>query len=104
MRAALCESAWGASKTKDSIFKSKYHRLKGRRGSRRALVAVGHSILKTCYFVLKKKIAYQEFTFGDFDNRKKEKVAESYIKRLNKMGFEVKLNVPASGIMDSVSE
>jgi len=97
----LCESAWGASKTKDSIFKSRYQRLKGRRGSKRALVAVGHSILKACYIILKKKIAYQKFEFGDFDIRKNEKIAASYIKRLNKMGFEIKLNAPLSVEIDT---
>ena len=75
---------------------SKYHRVKSRRGGRRALVAVGHSILKTCYIVLKNKVVYKEFNIAVLDNRKKEKIASSYIKRLTKMGFDVTLNTPAA--------
>ena len=91
----MCECAWSASRKKDSFYKSKYHRIKSRRGARRALVAVGHSILKTSYVILKRKVVYQEFTIGNFDAGKKEKIAASYVKRLTKMGFEVTLNAPA---------
>jgi len=100
----LCESAWAATRKKDSFFKSKYHRLKGRRGGKRALVAVGHSILKTCYIMLKRKVVYQEFTMGDFDTREKEKIATSYIKRLSKMGFDVTLNKPVAETLNTAAE
>lgn len=91
----MCECAWSASRKKDSFFKSKYHRIKSRRGAKRALVAVGHAILTTCYCVLKRKIAYQEFSVINFDIRKKEKIVASYVKRLSKIGYDVTINVSA---------
>ncbi len=64
----------------------------------------GHSILITCYIILKRKIVYQEFTLGDFDTRKKEKIATSYIKRLSKMGFDVTLNKPVAETLNMATE
>src|SRR5437899_7378150 len=45
LRSILVESAWCASRKKDSYFKVQYHRLAARRGRKRALLAVSHSLL-----------------------------------------------------------
>ena len=62
---------------------------------------MGHAILKTCYYVLTRKIAYKEFSVINFDIRKKEKIAASYVKRLGKIGYDVTINVSAP---DSIYE
>ncbi len=83
------ECAWAASRKKDCYLKAKYHSLVGRRGKKRALVAVGHKILVICYEILKHQVPYRELG-GDFlDKRKKDKAARSYINRLSAMGYEV---------------
>ena len=53
LRRALAEAAWAASHTKDSYLAAQYRRLAARRGKKRALLAVGHSILVIIYHVLK---------------------------------------------------
>lgn len=69
--------------------KAKYHSLVGRRGKKRALVAVGHKILIMCYEILKGKAPYRELGADYLDKRKKDKITRSYIKRLTAMGYEV---------------
>lgn len=69
--------------------KSKYHSLVGRRGKKRALIAVGHKILIMCYEVLKRKVPYKELGEDYLDKRKKDKITKSYINRLNALGYEV---------------
>src|SRR5947199_6850775 len=43
---AMTQCAWAATKKKDCHFRNKYYRLKSRRGSQRAIVAVDHAMLK----------------------------------------------------------
>ena len=68
---------------------AKYHSLVGRRGKKRALIAVGHKILIMCYEILKRKEPYRELGGEYLDKRKKEKVLKSYISRLNALGYDV---------------
>ena len=60
LRHALVESAGAAARTKGSYFSAQYARLKGRRGHKRAVIAVGHSILVVAYHVLDRGQPYSE--------------------------------------------
>jgi transposase len=60
LRAALVQAAWAASHTKRSYLGAQYRRLAGRRGKKRALVAVGHSILVILYHLLKDGRPYSD--------------------------------------------
>lgn len=59
MKAVLVESAWSASRTRDSEFKDHYHRLKGRIGHKRAILADGHLLALRIYEVLASGSPYQ---------------------------------------------
>jgi transposase len=91
LKTMLTEFAWVASKTKDTYLRSKYHSLVGRRGKKKALVALGHKILIMCYHILKYRHPYKELGGDYLDNRRKDKITRSYIKRLNHLGYEVTL-------------
>ena len=95
LKAMLVEFAWVASRTRDTYLRSKYHSLVGRRGKKRALVALGHKILIMCYHILKYKRPYKELGVDYLDQRRKDKIARSYIKRLNHLGYEVTLQEAA---------
>jgi transposase len=60
LRHALVESAGAAARTKGSYFSAQYARLKGRRGHKKAVIAVGHSILVVAYHVLERGQPYSE--------------------------------------------
>ena len=95
LKTMLTEFAWVASKTKDTYLRSKYHSLVGRRGKKKALVALGHKILIMCYHILKYRCAYKELGVDYLDRRRKDKIASSYIKRLHHLGYEVILKEAA---------
>ena len=59
LRRALVEAAWAASQAKDSYLAAQYRRLAARRGKKRALVAVGHSLLVIIYHVLRHEVEYR---------------------------------------------
>ncbi len=55
LKSALIEAAWAASRCKDSYYKALFHRLKARRGPKRAIVAVAHSMLAAIWHMLTRK-------------------------------------------------
>ena len=95
MKSILTELVWVASRMKGTYLRAKYHSLVGRRGKKRALIAVGHKILIMCYHVLKYKVPCKELGANYLDMRKKDRIVKSYIKRLTNLGFAVTMNEAA---------
>src|SRR5262249_32608242 len=59
LKRILVQAAWAASHTKGTYLQAQYRRLAKRRGCKRALVAVGHTLLVIAYHVLKRGTTYQ---------------------------------------------
>jgi transposase len=91
LRRALTEAAWAAGHTKDSYLGAQYRRLAPRRGQKRALVAVGHSLLVIFYQLLQRGVAYQDLGADYFTNLKPEQYRRYLVKRLESLGFQVTL-------------
>jgi hypothetical protein len=92
----LTQPVWTATKTKNNYLSSKYHSLVGRRGKKRALIAVGHKILIMAYHILKTGIPYKELG-NDYLNRRKEgKIVKNHVKRLQDLGYTVELKKAAA--------
>jgi transposase len=89
LRAALVEAAWAASRTKNTYLSAQYRRFVKRMGKKKALVAVGHSILVIAYHVLNNKHTYQELGGDYFDKRYAEKRRTRLIKQLQSLGLKV---------------
>jgi transposase len=85
----LVQFGWAASRTKGTYLRSKYDSLVGRRGKKRALIAVGHKILIASYFILKDKTHYKELGEEFLTNRKKDKKVTQLIKQLKDLGVEL---------------
>jgi transposase len=95
LRSAICEAAWGAAHTKNSYFHAQYQRLCARRGPQRALLAVAHSMIVVGFYLIKYDMQYQELGADFFDRRNREHVARRAVKRLNALGYTVKLEATA---------
>ncbi len=91
LRAALVQAAWAASRKKGSYFYAQYRRLAGRRGKKRAIVAVAHSLLTIIYYVLKDHIEYEDLGHDYFDKLNSKRLVPYLVKRLKNMGYEVNL-------------
>lgn len=90
--AALNQAAWAASRTKDTFFKARYHRLAARRGKKRAIVAIGRSILVSIWHMLSRREPYQDLGADYYDQRRKETKVSYLTKQLAKLGFVVSLD------------
>jgi len=91
--AVLTEMAHAAARKKDSYFKSQYHRLAGRRGKKRALGAIKHSLLVTVYFMLRDNKPYKDLGADYFDKINPQQQIRYHVRKLNELGHEVKLSV-----------
>jgi transposase len=60
LRSILTQCAWAASNKKNSMLQSFYFRLSSRCGRKRAIVALGHRLLRVIYQVLLRDQPYQE--------------------------------------------
>ena len=85
VRRLLCEFAHAASHT-TSVFKSKFQSLVVRRGYKRAIIAIGHKILRTLFFMLKRREHYRD-SATDYEAISVQRNAPRWIKALTKFGF-----------------
>ena len=91
LRQVLIEAAHAAAKTKHTYLSALFHRLVGRRGRKKAVLAVGHAILVIVYYLLIHNEAYRDLGANDFDEREHQKVERRLVARLNKLGYDVQL-------------
>jgi hypothetical protein len=95
LKATLVQIAWPATRPKDSYFRALFHRLKARRGPKKAIVAVAASILTTVYHLLRDGTVHQDLGTGHFDTLNRDRAAKSLVKRLQALGFAVEVRPAA---------
>lgn len=95
LRRILIQAAWAATHTKGTYLAALYHRLAARRGKKRAIVAVAHSILVAAYHMALRGETYQELGGNYFDQCKKDTVVLRLSRRLEKLGYTVALTPQA---------
>lgn len=88
LKALLVQIAWAATRTKGTYLRAKYDSLVGRRGKKRALIAVGHKILCSIYHILKNKEAYKELGSTFLEEKKIKNKIKSINQQLKDLGYE----------------
>jgi transposase len=91
LRQVLVEAAHVAAKTKQTYLAAQYQRLAARRGKKRALMALGHTILIIVYDVLARKQPYQDLGTAYFDKLEQHRVQQRLVHRLERLGYQVSL-------------
>ena len=91
LKTILVQCAWAASRKKASYLQAQYHRLRARRGARKAVCAVAASILTAAYHMLKDGTAYRDLGPGHLDRRSRETQARRLVRRLADLGYAVEL-------------
>jgi hypothetical protein len=91
LRSALVEAAWAASHTKNTYLSAQYHRLASRKGGKRAVMAIAHTILVTIYHMLKRGTVYQDLGGNYFDVRNRYRSGRRAVQRIERLGYRVTL-------------
>jgi transposase len=91
LKRALVQAAWAASRTKGTYLAALYRRLAARRGRKRALVAVGHTLLGIIYHLLRRGEDYTDLGGDYFERRDRDRLTRRLVRRLEGLGHKVSL-------------
>lgn len=94
LKSALVQAAH-TQRRADNYLGAQYRRLARRRGSKRAAVAVAHSILVIAYRLLRDGTRYQERGADYFDKHDRAYLEKSLVRRLEQLGNRVSLEAIA---------
>jgi transposase len=93
LKTALIQCAWAAVRKKASYLQAQFHRLRARRGAKKA---IGASILTAAYHMLKDGTEYQDLGADHFDRRAKQTQTKRLVIRLRGLGYDVQLTPAAA--------
>lgn len=85
VKSVMVQAAWSAVRSKDNRLKARYHRLIARRGKKRAIVAVAHTMIIIVWHILAHAQPYQELGSDYYNQRKKESKMSYLIRQLEKL-------------------
>src|SRR5215510_4747033 len=96
LRHTLIEAAHAAARSKNSYLAAQFHRLAARRGTKKAAVAVGHTILVIVWHLLDHGDPYHDLGANYFDSRAEPALTRHLVRRLKALGYDVHLDRPAA--------
>ena len=95
LKRTLTQTAWAATRTKDTYLSAQYRRLAGKRGRKRAVMAVAHSQLASAYWLLSRATDYVDLGASHFDKLNGERRKHYLLAQLKRLGYEVALTPAA---------
>ena len=91
LKTTLVQCAWAAVRKKGSSFQAQFHRLRARRGAKKAICAVAASMLTAAYHMLKHGTFYEDLGAGHFDQHRHDRHTKSLVRRLANLGYAVEI-------------
>jgi len=95
LRRALTQGAWAAARTKGGYLETYYRRLARRRGRKRAVVALSHTMLGIAYHILSTNQPYQDLGADYLDRQDADRTRRGLVRRLEGLGYVVNLEAAA---------
>jgi len=89
LKPVMTEVAQSASRTKNTYYKEKFHRLKTRRGHKKAIVAIAHQIIQCIYHIIKDGVRYKELGMDYLDKKTKTSKLYRLQKQAESLGFNL---------------
>ena len=91
LKTTLIQCAWAAARKKGSYLQAQFHRLRARRGAKKAVGAVAASILTAAYHMIANGTFYQDLGADHFERRTKPSHVKRLVAKLQNLGYEVEL-------------
>jgi len=89
LRRLLIQNAWAVAHKKDCGLTAVFYKLAGKRGPKKAAMAVAHKILVIAYYIIRDGVEYKD-PGGDYlDRQDPERTAKRLLARLERIGFPV---------------
>ena len=91
LKTTLVQAAWSAIKVKDSYLQAQFHRLRARRGAKKAIIGVAASMLTAAWHMLRNQTEWHDLGAAHFDRADATKTANRLIRRLQQIGYAVQV-------------
>jgi transposase len=91
LKTTLVQCAWAATRKKGSYLQAQFHRLRARRGAKKAICAVAASMLTAAYHMIKHGTFYDDLGANHFDNRRKHSQTQRLVSQLANLGYAVEI-------------
>lgn len=89
LKPTIVQCAWCAVRTKGSYFQAQFARLRSRMGPKKAIIAVGSSMLTSMYFMLLRKQPYQDLGSHHLDQIDAKHTLRKLTRRIEALGYKV---------------
>jgi len=89
LKTTLIQAAWAAIKFKGGYLQAQFHRLRARRGPKKAIIGVAASMLTAAWHMLRDGTEWQDLGAAHFDRADAAKTANRLIRRLQQIGYTV---------------
>ena len=89
LKTTLVQAAWSAVKVKGGYLQAQFHRLRARRGAKKAIIAVAASMLTAAWHMLRDGTEWHDLGAAHFDRADATKPANRLIRRLQQIGYQV---------------
>lgn len=90
------EAAQSAARAKGTYLRDKFFRLRARRGSQRAAMAIARKILIAAYHMRSTGSDYRDLGAAYLDQLSEKRVATSLVRRLERLGYTVRIDRKAA--------
>jgi transposase len=91
LKTTLVQAAWAAVKVKGGYLQAQFHRLRARRGAKKAIIAVAASMLTAAWHMLRDGTEWHDLGAAHFDRADAAKTANRLIRRLQQIGYAVQV-------------
>lgn len=91
LKTTLVQAAWAAVRVKDSYLQAQFHRLRARRGAKKAIIGVAASMLTAAWHMLRDGTEWHDLGATHFDRADTQKTANRLIRRLQQIGYAVQV-------------
>jgi transposase len=91
LKTMLMTAAIGASRTRGTYLRNKFHRLRARMGTKKAAMAVAHKILLAVFHILQRAVVFADLGADYLDRVDKHRTAKRLIRHLGALGYDVLL-------------
>lgn len=91
LKTTLVQAAWAAIKVKGGYLQAQFHRLRARRGAKKAIMGVAASMLNAAWHMLRNQTEWRELGAAHFDRADAAKTANRLIRRLQQIGYAVQV-------------
>ena len=91
LKTTLVQAAWAAVKVKGGYLQAQFHRLRARRGAKKAIIGVAASMLTAAWHMLRNGTPWHDLGAAHFDRADAKKTAARLIRRLQQIGYAVQV-------------